>query len=271
MVNNMARRFYLSLVYDINGYDRLDLTSKKSLKELDEIVSNFNDRNEVIEAYLGEYNIDKKKGRVCIIYEDTEVKKKELEEYDLVDDKRKEEVKNNFSYAHVIPIMYKNKRLMNIEACIMSLKHQLHQEEMIKVIMHDKKTKDGYIIKRNKRYLFETEEEKDYLYNLYDYHTAVSLFLKRIKKSNPDDQYFYCRSLMDVCNLSIGVKKKVTNLYINEKNIKKLKKFEISEIDILEEESNDMDSFYTYHDLDEVIRLSPDSNRPIGSERKKIK
>ena len=262
--DKMARRFYLSIVYDANGYDRFDILSNNSLKELDLVVSNFNNRDEIMEAYLNEYNIDKKKGRICIVYEDMEVKRKELDEYNSVDNEYKERLKKEFTYAHIIPIMYKNRRLMNLDECLIILKRKLNNKKIIDSIMFDKE-KDGLLIKKNKRYIFETEEEKDLINILSSYHEAISHFLKRITKANEEDKYFYCRTLIDICELSIStVKTKIGNIKIRDGNIHLL-----SDSDKLEIEANDMDSFYINHDLDEVIRLSLDSNRPIGSERKR--
>ena len=268
--DKMARRFYLSIVYDANGYDRFDILSNNSLKELDLIVSNFNNRDEIMEAYLSEYNIDKKKGRLCILYEDTIIKRRELDEYNSVDKEYKERLKKEFSYAHIIPIMYKNRRLMNLDECLIILKRKLHNKKIIDSIMYDK-VKNGLLIKKNKKYIFETEEEKDLINNLCDYHEAISHFLKRINKASEEDIYFYCRTLLDICELSIStVKTKVGNINIRDGNLRKLKNIDfLSESDKLEIDANDMDSFYIKHDLDEVIRLSPDSKRPIGSERKK--
>ena len=43
----MNRMFYLSIVYDADGYDRLDLTKRNKLQDLDEIMSEFNNKDEV--------------------------------------------------------------------------------------------------------------------------------------------------------------------------------------------------------------------------------
>ena len=264
----MARKFYLSLVYDADGYDRYDITSKSRLQDIDLLMSNFNNRDEVVEAYLGEYNIDKKKGKLCIIYEDTDVKKKEIEMYGLPESHSKEEIDKLYTYAHIIPVLYKNERLMNIDTCLLILKEKLPKKEIRDSVMINHRTKDGKYLKTNKRYLFETEEEQDYITRLSDYDSAIYLFLKRIKKASDDDKYFYCRSLMKMCGLKI--KKKVANLKINKKKLDKMiSNYELTESEKLERETIDMDEFYLHHDLDEVIKLSPDSNRPIGSEGKK--
>ena len=267
----MARRFYLSIVYDVNGYDRQDLTSRDSLKELDEIVSNYRDRNEVIAAYNGEYNTDKKKGRVCIVYEDTEVKEREIKLYGPPENYPKEERDKLFTYAHLIPVMYSDRRLMNLEACILKLKHQLFIPEVIEAIMLNLKTKKGQIIRINKKYIFETGYEKDLIERFADRKEALGAFYQRLKKASPEEQYFYCRVLMDICDLSIKKEKKVKNLKVKRK-IKDIdKEYALTPTEQLERETIDMDEFYLHHDLDEVVRLSPNENRPIGSERKKKK
>ncbi len=270
MVNNMKRMFYLSYVYDINGYDRLNLENNPSLKELDEIVSEFNNANEVRNAYLREYNISKK-GRICIVFEDLDEKKKQLDEYNKAPEWAKESIKNGFSYAHIIPIMYNDKKLLDFPSCLNILKSKLHKWEIQKTILFDAKTNKGLAFKRNKKYIFETEEELDYIDNLADYKMAFDLFLKRITKESPEDQYFYCRALMHICKLTLTtVKTRFGRIVVYDDNIAKRKKL-LTTTEILEEEAKNMDDFYTYHDLDEVIKYSPNKNRPIGSEGKKRK
>lgn len=271
----MDRMFYLSIVYDANGYDRFDLTKRKRLQDLDEIVSNFRNKEEVYEAYLNGYNIDKKEGKLCIVYEDLETKRKELKEYNQTGLEIKDQISDKLTYAHIIPIMYKNKRLMNNEACLIALRHHLHNPVIVESIMQDKIVDVNgkkRRISKNKRYLFETENEQDLLYKYKKTKETIEEFLSRIKRAHPDTQYFYFRSLMDICNLSVNTKT-VNNLSINDKAIiKSLKGKKIDETDKqeeLEEDSKDMENFYLYHDLDEVIKFSPDSNRPIGSEGRK--
>ena len=268
----MDRMFYLSIVYDMYGYNRLDLTKRKRLQDLDEILSEFNNKQEVLEAYLSDRNIDRKKGRLCIVYEDLELKQKELKDHNisgLITDK---ETSDKLSYAHIIPIMYKNERLMNSEACLLTLKHKLRDKDIRDSIFINRKEKRNgqeIVIKTNKRYLFESDNEKSIL-NDADYKSVVENFLVRLKNMKPESQYFYFRSLMDICGLRVKEKQKVTNLHINKNVLKKgLSSFELTKEEKLELESNDMDSFYIYHDLDEVVNLSPNKNRPIGSERKK--
>lgn len=273
----MNRMFYLSIVYDADGYDRLDLTKRARLQDLDDLMSEFNNKEEVLQTYLTEYNIDKKDGRLCIVYEDLDVKKKEMDEYGLTGLEYKDQIDKRLTYAHIIPILYKNDRLLNTETCFIEARKKLRDSDIVKSIMQNKKvTRNGkdYYIKTNKRYIFETENEQDILYNEQNTKLAIEEFLVRLKRSNPDDQYFYFRVLMDICGLRKS-SKKISNLSVNEKNllkaIKSKKIDEIEEVAILEKESEDMESFYLTHDLDDVTRLSYDSNRPIGSVGRKKK
>ena len=273
----MARMFYLSIVYDANGYDRYDIISKKTLRELDKIIANYSNRNEIIDNYLGEYNIDKSRGKVCIIYEDLELKKKELSFYDSVSDSmHKERLKKDFSYAHIIPILYNKRRLLDLNACLLILERKLEVHDVIDSIMLNHVSKKGEVIKTNKRYLFETEEEQDLINNECKYKEAISCFLKRLKNESPDELYFYCRALIDTCELGIKIIR--TNrgtIESRDFNMKKLKNSNILNDDLLTDserlitDARDMESFYLYHDLDEVIRQSKDANRPIGSEGRK--
>lgn len=271
----MTRKFYLSMVYDAYGYDRIDLVSSDSLKKLDQIISQFSNRNEVVEKYLGEYNIDKKKGKVCLIYEDVDTKRREIRIYGIPEKYSPRERGEKYSYAHIIPIMYKNRRLMKIEACLLKLKRLLRDCDIIDSIMLDNYSEDKRRIKTNNKYLFETEEEKDYIDTESNYKAAINLFLKRIDNENEDDQYFYCRSLIDICKLGVTIiktKKSTIDVYdgmpkrtwICNREIP-----ELTESEKLELETHDMDEFYLHHDLDEVIRLSPNDKRPIGSEGRK--
>jgi len=256
----MTKMFYLSIVYNNNLYNRYDILKDSSLQKLDSIIGEYQNREEIIKKYLSDYNQSITRGKICVIYEDLDLKKKELSE---------DRSNNNFTYAHIIPIMYKNKRLMNIEECLIILKHKLHQRDIIESIMLDRFSRDGKRINVNKRYLFETEEEKDYLYKLCDYQTAMSLFLKRLKKMNDDDKYFYCRLLMNICNLSISTLKiQKGKIQIHDDNIKKYSQTVNSALtkeENIENDVIDMESFYTKYDLDEVIKHSPDNNKPIGS------
>ena len=269
----MNRMFYLSIVYDTYGYDRLDLAKRERLQELDEIVSNFRNKDEVLEAYLTEYDIDKTKGKLCIVYEDLDKKKKELRAYNLTGPEYKKQINSNLTYAHIIPIMYKNEKLMNMDDCLSKLKLELSKKSIRDSIFLDRNVtrKDKQqIIETNKKYLFETENEQEILRNTANDSEVVKTFLSRIKYASEDTKYFYYRSLMRICKLSIKEKKKVTNLKINAKELKNyLDKSELTESEKLEEEANDMESFYLNHDLDEVILNSPNSKEPIGSIEKR--
>ena len=89
---------------------------------------------------------------------------------------------------------------------------------------------------------------------------------------DPDTQYFYFRSLIDVCKLGISVvKTRNGNINIRDGNVGKhnRNKYELTMSEKLEIETKDMDEFYLHHDLDDVIKYSPNIYRPIGSERKK--
>ena len=271
----MDRMFYLSIVYDANGYDRFDLVKKERLQDIDDIIADFPNRSDIRNKYISQYNINKKMGRLCIIYEDLETKRKELREYHQTGFEYKNEISDKLTYAHIIPIIEKNKRLKNFDTCLMELNHKLRDKDIQKRMLSDRiveRNGKKLLIKSNKAYLLETENEKNLLYKDGRVSEAMEEFISRMKRANPDTKYFIFRSLMDVCELSIN-KKNVSNLTINEKNmIKSLKNKKIDEVDettILEEESKNMEEFYTYHDLDEVIKFSPDSNRPIGSEGRK--
>lgn len=262
----MARKFYLSFVYDLNGYDRFDILSSNSLKEIDNILANFKNRNEVLDKYFKDYNIDRKKGKVCIVYEDTDIKKREIKAHGLPEDHSKEDIERLYTYSHIIPVMYQNEKLMSIDSCLYILKYKLFDPEVIKAITQDLITNNKQVISINKKYIFEIDEEADLVNNESKYREALDLFYKRLKKSNIDDQYFYCRTLVNICGLSYKIKKKVSNLKVNKDKLDKiLKTAELTETEKLEQDANDMETFYLKHDLDDVINLSPDKDRPIGS------
>ena len=263
----MNRMFYLSLVFDINGYDRLDLVKNPSLKKLDEIVSNYHDANEVIEAYLSEYNINKK-GRVCMIFEDLDEKKKQLDHYNGANEEDKERIKADFSYVHVIPVMYKGRKLLNFASCLPLLRNRLHNIKTQVAILYDIVEQNGEKKKFNKKYIFNDEQEIDLIDNEADFHGAVNHLLDRLKNEPADEQYFVCRTLMNICKLTVNEFKTRFGKLVVYEDAKERRNKKLTKTEILEEETKNMDDFYTYHDLDEVIKYSPDENRPIGSERR---
>ena len=274
----MNRMFYLSIVYDINGYNRLDLEKRARLQELDELIAQYKNNDEIKEHYP---LVKKNKGRLCIIYEDLDEKKRELDEYRGVDESRKKELREKFSYAHTIPIIPSNERLLTLETCILLLNIRMRDHGMIDRIMGKVKTdknkpamKLNDNVHRDKKYIFESDDEKYSLNTLSDEYDAVDRFLERIKHVDEDTLYFYARTLMVMRGLTTK-KKVVTHLTLNEKELLRLiKKRSIYDSTIeedLEEESKNMDDFYIRHDLDEVIKYSPNSNRPIGSEGRKKK
>lgn len=270
--------FYLSIVFDYDGYDRLDLMEDNRLAAIDNFLLDHKNNRDIIDYFLSNMKVSNKKGKICIIYEDLDQKRKQLRDYNDAKAEDKEKIKSKFSYAHIIPKIPNSKRLLNKDVCISLLNARLRDDNIIRRIMDNKiiKQKGKEIhLKSNKKYIFENEEEKDFLseYN-YDEKEAIERFLARLPRTNPETLYFYFRSLMDICELTIS-KKAVANLSVREKKIVHFfKKRDIlsstSEEDLIED-SKDMESFYTYHDLDEVIRLSPDSNRPIGSESEETK
>ena len=281
----MARMFYLSLVYDASGYRRYDMLKYESLKELDDIISQFKDREEVLKTYFPNYEKGKQKGKVCIVYEDLELKKKQLEEASGISKERQEDLEMNYDFAHIIPILYKNKRMIDIKSCIYNLKARKNNWKTISAIMFNTVDEKGDVIaKTNKRFIFELGEEKRLIEEKQDYREAINWFIKRVEKASYDDQYFYFRALMYILNLSIStIETKVGKIEVREESIKDLliDEWEIerkmryrdimSDRDRLIEDSQDMETFYLKHDLDEVIKISQNAKKPIGSVGKRLK
>lgn len=281
----MARMFYLSLVYDASGYRRYDMLKYESLKELDDIISQFKDREEVLKTYFPNYEKGKQKGKVCIVYEDLDLKKKQLEEASGINKERQEDLEKNYDFAHIIPILYKNKRMIDIKSCIYNLKARKNNWKTISAIMFNTVDEKGDIIaKTNKRFIFELGEEKRLIEEKQDYREAINWFIKRVEKASYDDQYFYFRALMYILNLSIStIETKVGKIEVREESIKDLliDEWEIerkmryrdimSDCDRLIEDSQDMETFYLKHDLDEVIKISQNAKKPIGSVGKRLK
>ena len=280
---SMARMFYLSLVYDANGYRRYDMLKRESLKELDSIISQFKNREEVLKAYFPNYEKGKQKGKVCIIYEDLDLKMKQLEEARGLSDEMQEKLKKNYDFAHIIPILYKNRRMIDINSCIYNLKARKNRWKTITAIMFNVVNDNGDVVaKTNKRYIFELGEEKRLIEEEHNYREALNWFIKRVEKSSYDDQYFYFRTLIDILHLSVRtIQTKIGKVEVCEENMKDslITKWELeremkyrdimNEKDQLEEDAKDMESFYIIHDLDEVIKLSPNEKRPIGSSVRK--
>lgn len=234
----MEGRFCLAYVYDVEGYNRQDLVYYTSLEELDEYMKKFRDAEEVYDEYDFEAN---GRGRLCIVYENLKVKREEISAYnrkiDEGDYEHAERLKNSFSYVHIIPVMYGNEILLSIPECYEILRHKLYVPKIMESIFLDTKPEEakpkqyeqqemelpddlyyGYktinssahnrpkdIIHTNKKYIFEHEQEKDLIENESDFRGAIRCFLERFLKEDPSTQYFYCRTLMRICDLSKNI------------------------------------------------------------------
>ena len=152
----MARMFYLSLVHHNNMYHRYDMLKFESLKELDKIIANYDNREQILKAYYPNYEKGKHEGKVCIVYEDLNLKDKYLKEIEGLSPDRHEELLRYYDYAHIIPILYKGKEMISIPSCIYSLKARKNNSKVIDAIMFNVLDKNGDVVfGTNKRYIFE--------------------------------------------------------------------------------------------------------------------
>lgn len=236
----MERRFYLAYVYDAEGYNRHDFVYYASLKDLDSYMGKFSNAEEVYDEFDFEEN---GRGKLHIVYEDIKVKREEISAYNNAlkngDYEHAERLMNEFSYAHIIPIMYGNEFLFSIEECYKLLRSKLNIPGIMKAIFFDTETEEskpkpyeqlemtlpddlyyGYrtinpgayskpkeVIHTNKRYIFEGEQEKDLIDTESDFRGAIDCFLKRFPKEEEEDQYFYCRTLVRICELAFNIGK----------------------------------------------------------------
>lgn len=262
----MARIFYLSYVYNNDIYCRHNFIKFSSLQELDSYVIKFSGP----EGIFDEFEFDPSgQGKVHIVFEDTIVKKEEEMKYEKASVENKEKIKRSFSYAHIIPIMYADRRLLNFRKCYQILQRALLNSDVIETIICDQVKKSAnnetVVLSTNKRYIFEGKE-CELLPQTNRYHELMVMFLKRLLTETEDNQYFYCRTLMRICNLFVSTKDK--------KNIEDLwplppnRDSEINRREQMEYDSGNMETFYELWDLDQVINVSENSDRPIGSERK---
>ena len=278
----MEKMFYLSLVYDINGYDRLDLITNPSLKEIDDIISEFSSATEVKEAFLSDLNINKR-GRICLLLEDLKEKEKQLNHYNCANEEDKERIKKDFSYVHMIPVKYKNTELLGNDSCLYMIKRKLKIPAVLYAILfnqvRDPRTKkiiyvnpdnvyndDGVLLKTNKKYLLN-EKELSYI-NDGLFKEARESFITRLNTTSDEELYFIYRALMSECKLFKRIINTKFGRLVVFDNDKHRRKRTLTQTEILEEESKNMDDFWTYHDLDEIIKYSKDENKPITSERR---
>ncbi len=266
----MARLFHLSYVYDINGYDRSDFMDNYSLEELDKDVSVFSDAKDVLSNYPYDYD-PTRRGRVCIVFEDLDEKAKQLKELREAPPEARARIQRDFSYVHIIPIMYNNQKIVSFDSCYAMLKRALHKNNILNKIIRNGVTKKGYILKTNKMYIFKNEEERDLIINEANYREAIDIFLKRLKNETEEEKYFVCRALMHICKLGLTiVKTRIGKLVVYEDAIARSKKG-FTKTEEIEEFADDMDELYSRYDLDEIIKYSPDETRPIGSESEEKK
>lgn len=259
----MKGKFYLSYVYDGEGYIRHDFTYFNSLMELDSYTTKFNGPSDIFDEFDFEPNGH---GKVHIIFEDIEKKKEQLMKYSEASEEEKEEVNRMFSYAHIIPILYANERLANFEICLERIRARLNDPKTISGIFDNVSNQNNHL-RTNKRYIFQGQTEHRLLANRNDYPQLMYYFYKRLAKiENENTRYFYCRVLMGIYDLSIKLNKGFNERDLWPINLNYDPDFE--ERTQIEEASGDMESFYAVHDLDRVIKLSLDSSKPIGSEGK---
>lgn len=264
----MARVFYLSYVYSNDIYCRHDFIGFSSLQELDSYIIKFSGPEDIFDEFNFEAN---GRGKVHVVFEDTERKKEQLMKYEEANEEEKRKIESRFSYAHIIPVMYADRRLLNFQKCYRILQSALLNSGIIEAVMSNQNRNLGngesVVLDTNKRYIFEGKE-CNLLTQRNKYRELMVMFLNRLLTETEDNQYFYCRTLMRMCKLYVDTKDKISieGLWPLPPN----RDFELSSKEQIEYDSGDMETFYKKWDLDQVINAS-DSGIPIGSEGKEKK
>lgn len=183
-------KFHLSIVLDEFGYNRQDLYSCKTLKEMDEYLLNFQNHLEIREKYaidISEFLLDNMK-------------------YIKENEKKNHRVNNGF-----IKIIYegKNNTLINFgiiyqgNSMITEKNYCFHK---IRIAFND-----DLILKRlynEKKYLL-SEYEFDLLEQYFMFPVSykrykrifINDFLSRLEKMSDNNLYMYFRSLINLCGL----------------------------------------------------------------------
>jgi len=186
-------KFHLSIVLDKEGYNRYDLYSTNTLRELDEYIKSFSDSQEVRDKYneeVSEFLLDNMEtimnsehrnnrtnnGRICIVYEG----------------------KNNT--LRMFSILYKNDGyLMDKEKCLSRIKTALDDDSKIREIINRKR----YLLSE-----YEIDLISDYLMYPVSYkrykRMFINDFIRRLSKFSDDNLYMVLRSLMNICDLVYG-------------------------------------------------------------------
>ena len=192
----MNRIFHLSFLLDRDGYNRIDLVSFYELSKLDDfIIKRFKSNSDVRRKYehdISEFCLDNMK---FIKNENKKNKRNWTGSIAIICDERYKDDKTEKLYK--IPIIYQNdKKMLSKEDCLMKIKEKLKNKNIVKKIYEEK------------RYLL-SDYEKDLLIKNYSrsddkyLKSFIGNFYNRLKRCNSDDLlYFYCRSLMNVCNLN---------------------------------------------------------------------
>ncbi len=189
------RVFSLSFILDRDGYNSLDLVSFTTLHELDVFIKNhFINRESIMERYndeiaefcLGNMNFIQKEnkrnkrnwtGSIVIICD-----------YITNDDK--------VAFFHKIPMIYQeDKNLLSKNDCLKRIEQSLKEDDNLLNRMLNEK---GYVLTDNEQHLIRNYFK--YGYSKYK-DEAIQFFIKRLKKKNIDDIYYYCRTLANLFGL----------------------------------------------------------------------
>ena len=181
--------FHLIFHLDKDGYKGIILESFSSLKEIDKYIqNNFRNRQDVIKQYsqdISEFCLDK---RESIENENARNKRNRLGTVTLV-----YEINNVYKK---IPIIYKNdNKLLSKEICIKKIKEMLNDDNILGKLYNTKK----HLLSKNEIDLLDSYKD---LHDIQKKNDAITFFINRIKNMDEDGQYFYFRSLMNLCRLN---------------------------------------------------------------------
>lgn len=247
--------YYLMFHLDRIGNVGIILKHSNDLRKMDNYIKNFASRNEVFDAYredIQEFCLDEMKR---ITEENKRNKHNRTGSISLFCRYQN----NNGTFMYKIPIMYKNdNELLDSIKCLKKIKEKLNENQVLEKVF------------KEKRFLLSMYEF-DLISNYYKFQNEkykkdfIETFINRLKKFNSDKQYFFFRSLMNVCSLN-QVELKISRGIVKNVNLKMPLQTTLTLSSTSKEarfdddnylgliESQNYEELHKYYDLDKILK-----------------
>ena len=254
----MDRIFHLSFLLDKVGNKRIDLVSFYELSKLDDfIIQRFKNTKDVRRKYeqdISEFCLDNMEE---IKRENEKNKRAWLGSIVIVATERDKH--DNVTMMYKIPVIYQNdKKLLSKSDCLKKIKEKLNDKKVINTIFEEK----PYLLSDYERHLLLrhlTRTDNTYLKSF------VGNFYNRLKRSDDEILYFYCRCLMNLCGLNeltiktkFGTVDNVSSYIPNDTKVEKLNSFsnDVYFNDLIEKENyEELYNIYTTEEIDNNSNL----------------